>query len=504
MNNSHAIENIVIVGGGSAGWMTAAALSNALPTSRTITLIESEEIGTVGVGEATIPAVKRFNQKLLGIDEAEFIKATQATFKLGIQFIDWSKKGKSYFHPFGEYGADFDVVPLYFYWLKAKNQGQPFSLDDYSIAWKLAEQGRFGAPSKDPRLIQSKFNYAYHFDATLYAKFLRNYAEQRGVKRVEGKVEKVTLNPENGFVQSVTLASGDTHAGDLFIDCSGFRGLLIEQALKTGYQSWTDWLPCNRAVAVPCQSSGELPPYTKSFAREAGWQWRIPLQHRTGNGYVFSNNHITDEQAADTLLANLDGEPMADPRILQFTTGHRNKIWNKNCIAIGLSAGFLEPLESTSLYLIQAGITRLLSLFPTKDCDVDTVAEYNRISIEEYETIRDFLILHYNATQRNDTPFWRYCANMNVPETLDYKLRHYKRNGRLVTPRTDLFANASWLAVLIGQEIYPEQENPLLNFRTQVNYLDNLALMRKVINDTVPSFDTHQNFINKHCKANPV
>lgn len=497
------IQHIAIVGGGSAGWMTAAALSNALQGKCKIILVESEEIGTVGVGEATIPMVKKFNHNLLGIDETDFIKATNATFKLGIEFIDWSRKGHSYFHPFGEYGADFDVVPLYHYWLKARNEGDEHDLDAYSIAWQLAKKCRFDKPSSDPRLIQSKFNYAYHFDASLYAKYLRSYSEKRGVERIEGKVNKVTLNQESGFISSVTLEDGQQISADFFFDCSGFRALLIEGALKTGYESWTHWLPCDRAVFVPCESGGEFTPYTKSTARDAGWQWRIPLQHRIGNGYVYSSNHISDEDATQVLLDNLDGKPVAEPKVLLFTTGRRNRFWNKNCVAIGLSAGFLEPLESTSLYLIQSGITRFLALFPDAECDDNTTQEYNRICTEEYETVRDFLILHYHATTRDDTPFWRMCSKMSIPETLKYKLEHFKRFGRLVSPRADIFANASWLAVLIGQDIIPEFNNPLIEYRKGVKYKENLALIRKVIDETVETFPSHRDFVDEHCKAKP-
>ncbi|WP_286829858.1 MULTISPECIES: tryptophan halogenase family protein [Kordiimonas] len=493
------IKKIAIVGGGSAGWMTAAALSNALQGSAEITLVESEEIGTVGVGEATIPPIKIFNQSL-GINEAEFVQRTEGSFKLGIEFVNWFKEGHRYFHPFGEYGAPFDAVQLYHYYLKARAEGPVDPIDDYSMAWVMAKNGKFSVPAQDRRMVQSTFDYAYHFDATMYARFLRDYAEARGVKRMEGKVVDVALRGTDGFIESLTLESGTKVDAEFFIDCTGFFGLLIEKTLKTGYEDWTHWLPCDRAVAVPCEHGGEFTPYTRSTAHKAGWQWRIPLQHRIGNGYVYASQHISDDEAQATLLDNLDGTPLADPRLLRFITGRRKKFWNRNCVAIGLSAGFMEPLESTSLHLIQSGITRLLALFPTLDFDQYGIQEYNRITTGEYERTRDFIILHYKATERRDAPLWQYAADMEIPEELAYKIEQFRRGGRIVAHELELFRNPSWLAVFTGQGIWPERHDPLADAR-DVDYQGRLQGLRRVMEETAAAMPSHADFIARHCPA---
>ena len=457
------IRSVAIVGGGTAGWMTAAALAHALGRRCTITLVESDEIGTVGVGEATIPPIKVFNETL-GIAEADFLRETRGTFKLGIEFVDWAQRGHRYFHPFGTFGKPFDLVAVHQHWLAARAAGSRVTLDDLSMAWGAARRGRFAAPMADPRSVASTFDYAYHFDAGLYARFLRRYAEERGVVRVEGKVGDVALRGEDGHVAGVTLADGRRIAADLFVDCSGFRGLLIEGALATGYEDWTRWLPCDRAVAVPCATGGDgLTPYTRSTARAAGWQWRIPLQHRTGNGYVYCSRHLSDDGAVATVMANLDGAPLAEPRLLRFTTGRRRRFWNRNVVAIGLASGFMEPLESTSIHLIQTGIAKLLAFFPTRAFDPLIVAEYNRVAITEYERIRDFLILHYKLTTRDDAPLWRECAAMAIPDTLALRIEHFRHGGRLVAREMDLFGPASWLAVHIGQRNFPLSGDPLLD-----------------------------------------
>lgn len=500
VHSSNPIKRIVIVGGGSAGWMTAAALANDLGTSCEIVLIESEAIGTVGVGEATIPPIRYFNQRL-GIDEATFVRETQGSFKLGIEFIDWSRIGHAYFHPFGHYGAEFDHVPFYQHWMHAHLNGDPTPIDDYSMAWAASKAGKFSHPLADRRNVQSRFDYAYHFDATRYAAFLRQYAEARGVTRIEGRVVDAALDPETGFITSITMDDDRRFDGDLFVDCSGFFGLLIEKTLATGYQDWSHWLPCNRAVAVPCEKTSEIIPYTKSTAKSGGWQWRIPLQNRTGNGYVYCSDHLEADAAEQSLLSSLDGKPTADPKHLRFVTGRRNKFWNKNCVAIGLSAGFMEPLESTSLHLIQYGIMRLLALFPDRTMSPLLADEYNALTVAEYERIRDFLILHYTATQRDDSEFWKYCANMSIPDRLTYKIEHFKTHGMVISDERELFHNPSWIAVYLGQDITPQRAPAMASHRPGVPVRDRLQAIRSAMADAVQAMPTHEAFIQGYCKS---
>ncbi|MEH3039141.1 MAG: tryptophan 7-halogenase [Sphingomonas paucimobilis] len=453
------VRRVVILGGGTAGWMTAAALSRSFGDTVAITLLESDAIGTVGVGEATIPTIHWFNE-LVGIDEAEFLRATKATFKLGIEFVDWTAPGHRYFHPFGQFGATLPGVAFHHRWLKAQAEGLDVPLSALSLATQLAEQGRFAKPIGDGRSILSTLGYAYHFDAGLYAAFLRRRSEAAGVTRIEGMLRSVERDGENGFITALTTERGERIAGDLFIDCSGFRALLIAGEMGEGFEDWSHWLPCDRAVAVPCARVAATTPFTRSTARAAGWQWRIPLQHRTGNGYVYASRYLSDDEAATTLLANLDGEALADPRVLRFTAGTRRRPWRGNVVAIGLSSGFLEPLESTSIHLIQSGIAKLLTLFPNRDCDPALADRFNTVFTRDMDGIKDFLILHYHATTNHD-PLWRHCRTMALPETLVAREEQYLRSGRLILDADELFRDASWLAVLNGQGIVAQGYNPL-------------------------------------------
>ncbi len=455
------IEKILIIGGGTAGWMTAAALSHMLQGQRvSIELVESEEIGTVGVGEATVPHIRFFNAKL-GIDEADFMARTKATFKLGIEFCNWGRKGDSYIHPFGAFGQEIDGVAFHHLWARAHRSGLSESIEPFSLPIIAARENRFAYPDDDPGALLSTYSYAYQFDAGLYAAYLRAFAEARGVVRHEGKIADVAVNSSNGFVNSVTLESGKTLNAELFVDCSGFRGLLIEGALKTGYEDWSHWLPCDRAVAVPCNSVGELSPYTRATALDAGWVWRIPLQHRVGNGHVYCSSYIGDEEAAKAVVDQLESPPLVDPKFLRFTTGKRKKQWSKNVVSIGLSAGFLEPLESTSIHLIQLAIGRLLDFLPNRSFDPTMETEYNRLMDLEYERVRDFLILHYHATQRDDTPFWNYVRTMAIPDTLSHKMETFRARGVVVNYRDGMFLDASWIAVYLGQRVIPQNDDPL-------------------------------------------
>ena len=493
------IRSIAIVGGGTAGWMAAATLSHVLRHGpANITVVESPEIGTVGVGEATIPPIRAFNA-MLGIDEDEVIRKTQGTFKLGIEFRDWGWLGHTYLHPFGKYGTPIDQVAVHHYWLRLRAAGHVDSLLDYSLSGTAARLGKFIRPVQDPRLVLSSLSYALHFDASLYAQYLRGYAQARGVSCVERKVVRVELRPEDGFIRGLHLDDGRQIEADLFIDASGFRGLLIEQALHTGYEDWTHWLPCDRAVAVPCASAGAPTPYTRSTARVAGWQWRIPLQHRTGNGYVYCSRHSSDDEAAATLLAGLDGNTLAEPRFLRFTTGRRRKFWNKNCIALGLASGFLEPLESTSIHLIQSGLTQLAAIFPDRNFDPCDAEEYNRLQIDEFDRVRDFIILHYKATTRADGELWRYCRDMPVPDALAYRINLFRSSGRVSFHDRDLFVESNWLSVLIGQGIWPRRHDPLADLLPLDSVRGQMERMVKLIRDTAEAMPTHEQFIARTC-----
>lgn len=497
-------RSIAIVGGGTAGWMAAAALSRMFAGRCAITLIESAEIGTIGVGEATVPPIRNFNS-LLGVDESDFLRATKGTFKLGIEFRDWTRLGHVYFHPFGVHGR-LDSGYLHQYWLKLRSLGDPTSIEDYSLCTVAARAGKFAPASPDARSILSTITSAYHFDASLYAAYLRDYAERRGTARIEGRVVDVKLRGEDGFIESVMLEGGRAVEADFFIDCSGFRGLLIEQALETGYVDWTRWLPCDRAVAVQCENTaGKIPPYTQSTAREAGWQWRIPLQHRIGSGYVYCSEFISDEKATETLLANLGGPALREPRTLRFATGHRKEFWRRNCVAIGLSSGFLEPLESTSIHLIQTGITKLLDFFPSRGFAQTDIDEYNRHAIAEFESVRDFIVLHYHATERDDAPLWDYCRTMEIPASLQRKIDLFRTHARLVrlAPQ-DFFTHTSWIAVLLGQGITPRSYDPLVDVHDPASVRERLSGIRETIRQAANAMPSHEDFLARHVARSEV
>jgi len=482
--------------------MAAAALARTLEFPVSIQLIESEDIGTVGVGEATVPHLRAFNNSLQ-IDEVEFVRAVRGTFKLGIQFVDWGSEGTSYIHGFGTIGHEYRGLPFHQYWTKLNLAGKAQEIGQYSLNTAAAPAGKFmsGATDVPKNSPLSQVAYAYHFDAGLYAQYLRRYAEARGVRRIEGEITDVKLRGTDGFVESVTLKSGARVSGDLFIDCSGFRGLLIEQALETGYDDWTHWLPCDRAVAVPSHKSSAATPYTRSTARTAGWQWRIPLQHRTGNGHVYSSAHLGDDEAAATLLANLDSRALGEPRLLRFTTGRRRKMWNRNVVALGLASGFLEPLESTSIYLIQSGIARLIEMLPDRHMSPVLQDHYNAEAAFEIERIRDFLILHYCATQRRDSEFWKYCAHMSIPAELDEKIRLFRDSGRFYRDANEMFALTSWVQVMIGQHIVPTGYHPLVDAMTETELEQFGESVRGVIAACVAAMPPHEQFIAHCCQA---
>jgi len=494
------IRSIVIVGGGTAGWMAAASLVKMLAGMNcTIRLIESEQIGTVGVGEATIPPIIDFI-RLLGIDENDLVRQTKATFKLGIGYRDWTRPGDYYFHPFGPTGFGMGPISFPAYWLKMFLEGKASRLEDYSMQCVAAAQNKFMRPVHAPNTPLNKITYALHFDASLFARYLRKFAEDRGVTRTEGKVRTVTLKPENGFIESVTLDSGETAAADLFIDCSGFRGVLIEEALKTGYEDWTKWLPCDRALAVPSAVSGPPPSFTQVTARDAGWQWRIPLQHRVGNGHVYCSGFTTDEAAHDTLLANLEGQKLADPLPLRFTTGRRSKAWNKNCVALGLASGFLEPLESTSIHLIQRGIAMLLKFFPDRNFEQADIDRYNRIFEFEFGRVRDFLLLHYTHTERQGA-FWEHCRNIPLTDSLQEKVDLFRSHGRILREDTELFPAQSWLYIMIGQAIRPRGYEPTVDTIDRKAILANLEDIRGVVKKCADAMPLHQQFIDQNCAS---
>lgn len=495
------MRNIVIVGGGTAGWMTAAMLSRLVADQHRVTLVESDEIGTVGVGEATIPQILLFN-RALQLDENEFIAATGATFKLGIMFDGWTAPDHRYCHTFGRIGRKLGALAFHHYWLKARAAGMAEDLAAYSVNGVAVFAGKFA--KKPAATALGPLAYAYHFDASLYARYLRRYAEERGVERIEGKITGVKRDGQSGFVDSVKLADGRSIGGDLFIDCSGFRGLLIEQEMKAGFEDWSHWLPCDRAMAIPSEDPGPPPPYTRAIAREAGWQWRIPLQHRTGNGYVYCSRFISDERAAETLLANLSGKPLKDPRPLKFVAGRRKSAWVGNVVSIGLSSGFLEPLESTSIHLIQTGVARLIDHLPGRRIEPAAIAAYNRGSEFEYERIRDFLILHYWANGRVGEPFWDERRALEIPDSLAQKIDLFRATGRIESIPGELFGDFGWLKVMVGQGIAPEAWHPLANNLSDTQLAGFLKQVQRAIDKELADAPAHEDYLRQIGGANEI
>ncbi len=489
------IKHVVIAGGGTAGWMTAAALSKLLGSNIKVTLIESDAIATVGVGEATIPPIKNFH-KLLGINEQEVMRATRATFKLGISFENWGQVNDKYIHSFGATGKECWAGEFHHFWLHGKSKGHTDEFGEYCFELQAAKQNKFAITNDAP------INYAYHLDATLYAKFLRGFSEKLGTKRIEGKISKVDKCPNTGNISAIQLESGETVEADLFIDCTGFRGLLIEQALRTGYDDWSHWLPCDSAVAVQTESVSEPLPYTRSIAHDGGWQWKIPLQHRVGNGLVFCSKYLDDDAAKTLLLNNIEGKTITEPRVIKFKTGRRRKGWNKNCIAIGLSSGFIEPLESTSIHLIMTAIVRLLRLFPYNGVTTSAIDEYNSKLTSELNAVRDFIILHYNVNQRNDSEFWQHCRNMEVPESLAHKIRLFKETGRVFLDDGDIFRVDSWTQVMLGQGLMPMQYHHIADIMSDDELKKFMGSLKRSIDISVNNLPSHQEFINQYCKSN--
>ncbi len=492
------LKKIVIVGGGTAGWMTAASLKHHFNNFMEIHVIDSSEISTIGVGEATIPTIRNFYRQL-GLRDLDVMRATKATCKLGIQFNDWHKKGSSFIHPFGLYGQDLQGVEFHHFWLKLKQKNMASDFGDYSLGVMLAKHNKFTLPAKNPPSTLSVFDWALHFDASLFATHMREFSLKRGVRHTDSTIVNVNLREADGFIESVTTNSGDVIAGDIFIDCSGFRGLLIEEALHTGYEDWSQWLLCDSAFAVQSRSNTTPAPYTKVTAQTAGWQWQIPLQHRNGNGHVYSSRFMSDENAREILLNNIQQELLTEPKKLTFIPGRRKKAWNKNCIAIGLAAGFLEPLESTSIALIQTGIEKIKGLLHCASFNQHVIDEFNEITALEYERVRDFIILHYKATARDDSEFWRYCNAMTIPDTLRHKMELFKACGHVVNYRWEMFNLPSWLAIFTGFDYLPDSYDVLVDGFDELQLQNNLMKMKDSLQRTVAEVPDHADFVAQYC-----
>jgi len=494
------IRRIVIVGGGTAGWMAAAPLAQRMGTRCEIVLVESPEIGTIGVGEATLPTIRAYNRSL-GLDGADFVKRTQGTFKLGIDFQDWGHLGNRFFHGFGDFGPAIENRSSFAWWLRLASRGNMPSYEDWSVATKMAYSHRFTPPEGDQPSAHNAFSFAYHFDAGLYAAYLREYAMARGAQRVEGMINEVELRPADGFVAALKLKDGRRIEGDLFIDASGFRGLLIHGTMQVPFEDWTHWLPCNSALAVPSERVEPLTPYTRSTAKRSGWQWRIPLQHRTGNGHVYCSEFISDDEAAQVLLQGLDSPALDTPRQLRFTTGRRAQHWVKNVVAVGLSAGFVEPLESTSIQLIMDAVGRLIQFFPDRDFAPALAVEFNRRMARQYESVRDFIILHYKLNRRDDSEFWRHVAAMPIPDDLAHQIELFRRTGHVAILDPEGFAEPSWISLMMGLGCTPERVDPFTGFVDEQALRTHFERLRQVIAAVVGGMPDHAEYIRRHCRA---
>lgn len=490
---NNCVKKVVIAGGGTAGWVAAAALSKQLGKLLDVVLVESDQIGTVGVGEATIPPMRVFHS-LLGIDEQEFMRATEAVFKLGIEFKNWGQIGDQYIHPFGTTGQGSFLADFQHFWLHGKSKGIHAEFGEYSFEIQAAKANKFATSKK------SSINFAYHLDATRYAQFLRKFSENLGTKRIEGKIQQVQQHPD-GDIKALLLESGELIEGDLFIDCTGFAGLLIDKTLKTPYEDWSHWLPCNSAVPVQTASVEPAKPYVTCTAHKAGWQWHIPLQHRVGNGNVFCDAFMSDDEAKQHLLDNVRGKVLTEPRVIKYKTGRRKLFWNRNCVALGLSGGFVEPLESTSIYMFMNGIVRFMKMFPFNGVTQFAIDEYNKQSIAELENIRDFIILHYHATSREDSEFWRYCKNMSVPDSLTHRMELFKETGLAFQGERELFRLESWTHVMLGQGIIPKHYHSIFKTMSDEELVTHLTNTRNTITNAVNKLPIHQDFINQYCKA---
>ncbi len=500
MAQGNRVQKVVIVGGGTSGWMTASLMAKLLGSQIDIILVESDDIGIIGVGEATIPPIQVFNN-VLGLDENDFIRKTQGTFKLGIQFENWGSVGNKYMHAFGTMGHDIGFLPFHHYWLRTQAEGDTSDLWDYSFNYQVAKADKFSRLDNIPNSPLAGISHAFHFDALLYAKYLRQGSEQLGVKRIEGLVIDTILNAETGFIEAIALKDGTKISGDFFVDCTGFRSVLMGSALGIGYTSWADWCKVNRAIAVPTENGERMRPYTQSIAHESGWQWRIPLQNRAGNGHVFCSDFISEDEATDTLMNNLEGKPLADPRSFSFTVGRREKFWHKNCVAVGLSSGFLEPLESTAIHLIQNSVVRLAQMFPTMGFSAANENEYNKQIAFEFERIRDFIIMHYKVSERTDSPFWRHYQEMEIPESLQHRMDLFETTGRIFRENNELFAEAAWLQVMYGQGLRPKSYHPMADTMEVAKLKGFLTDMKTIIDSNVTKLPSQRDFIARHCSA---